>query len=221
MSDRQAHAETTEAPATSFIVTEAQFEEIFPDRNPFYTYAGLVAATEAYPEFTTTGGPEIAAREAAAFLANISHESTGLLHVSEVNTAVYDHYCDPSQPYGCPAGVDAYYGKGPIQLSWNFNYKAAGDALGIDLLNFPHLVETDATVAWKTALWYWNTQPGEGTMTCHEAIVGGHGFAETIRAINGPLECEGGNPRQVASRVALFRRCAEILGTTTGDNLAC
>lgn len=221
MTDAQARTETTEAATASFIVTEAQFEEIFPDRNPFYTYAGLVAATEAYPEFTTTGGPLVAAREAAAFLANVSHESTGLLHVSEVDTTMYDHYCDPSQPYGCPAGVDAYYGKGPIQLSWNFNYKAAGDALGIDLLNFPHRVETDATVAWKTALWYWNTQPGEGSMTCHEAIVGGHGFAETIRAINGPLECEGGNPRQVASRVALFRRCAEILGTTPGDNLAC
>ncbi len=221
MSDARPHTETTEAATASFIVTEAQFEEIFPDRNPFYTYAGLVAATEAYPEFTTTGGPRVAAREAAAFLANVSHESTGLLHVSEVDTTVYDHYCDLSQPYGCPAGVDAYYGKGPIQLSWNVNYKAAGDALGIDLLNLPHLVETDAAVAWKTALWYWNTQPGEGSMTCHEAIVGGHGFAETIRAINGPLECEGGNPRQVASRVALFRRCAEILGTTPGDNLAC
>ena len=207
--------------ATGFVVTEAQFEEMFPDRNPFYTYEGLVAATEAYPKFATTGGPEVAAREAAAFLANVSHESTGLLHVRELDTTVYSHYCDPSQPYGCPAGQDAYYGKGPIQLSWNFNYKAAGDALGIDLLNDPFLVETDATVAWKTALWYWNTQPGEGTMTCHEAIVGDHGFRETIRAINGPLECEGGNPRQVANRVALFRRFAELLGTTTGENLTC
>ncbi|MDF2848543.1 MAG: chitinase, partial [Oerskovia sp.] len=85
----------------------------------------------------------------------------------------------------------------------------------------PFLVETDPTVAWKTALWYWNTQPGEGTMTCHEAIVGEHGFRETIRAINGPLECDGGNPRQVANRVALFRRYAELLGTTTGDDLTC
>jgi predicted chitinase len=212
---------STSGIATGFVVTEAQFEEMFPDRNPFYTYEGLVAATAAYPEFATSGGPVIAAREAAAFLANVSHESTGLLHVSELDTAVYSHYCDLSQPYGCPAGQDAYYGKGPIQLSWNFNYKAAGDALGIDLLNDPFLVETDATVAWKTALWYWNTQPGEGTMTCHEAIVGGHGFRETIRAINGPLECEGGNPRQVANRVALFRRFAELLGTTTGENLTC
>ncbi len=210
------------APSTrSFLVTEAQFEQMFPDRNPFYTYVGLVEATEAYPEFTTTGGPEIEAREAAAFLANISHESAGLKYVSEINTSLYSNYCDPSQPYGCPAGVDAYYGKGPIQLSWNFNYKIAGDALGIDLLNNPHLIETDATVAWKTALWYWNTQPGPATKPCHEAITGDDGFAGTIRAINGPLECEGGMPHQVENRIALFKQYAEILGTTTGDNLSC
>ncbi len=76
-------------------------------------------------------------QEAAAFLANVSHETGGLVHVVEQNQANYPHYCDWGQPYGCPAGQAAYYGRGPIQLSWNFNYKAAGDALGIDLLNNP------------------------------------------------------------------------------------
>jgi predicted chitinase len=205
----------------SFVVTEEQFELLFPERNPFYTYQGLVEATAKYPEFTTTGGQEIALREAAAFLANTSHESLQFKHVVEINTAFYDHYCDPSQPYGCPAGKAAYYGRGPIQLSWNFNYKAAGDALGFDLLNHPELVETDPMVAWATALWYWNTQVGPGNFTCHDAIVGDHGFAETIRSINGPLECEGGNPRQMNNRVRLFTEYCGVLGTTTGDNLTC
>lgn len=213
--------DNSESSTRSFLVTEAQFEQMFPGRNPFYTYAGLVEAAEAYPEFTTTGGDELAAREAAAFLANISHESMGLVHVTEVNTALHADYCDPTQPYGCPAGEDGYYGRGPIQLSWNFNYKAAGDALGIDLLNNPGLVETDPTVAWKTALWYWNTQPGTAEKTCHEAIISDEGFAGTIRAINGPLECEGGNPRQVANRIYLFQDFAQILGTSTGTNLSC
>ncbi|MFB7887732.1 chitinase [Cellulosimicrobium cellulans] len=208
-------------PAPTFVVTEQQFDAMFPERNPFYTYAGLVAATAAYPAFATTGGDRVARREAAAFLANVSHETHGLVHVVEVNTANYPHYCDPSQPYGCPAGQDAYYGRGPLQLSWNFNYRAAGEALGVDLLADPWLVEQDPTVAWQTALWYWNTQPGTASMTCHEAIVGEHGFAETIRSINGPLECEGGNPRQMNNRVRLFRHYVEIVGTTTGDHLTC
>ncbi|MGA4843867.1 glycoside hydrolase family 19 protein [Streptomyces sp. G45] len=206
---------------SDFIVTEAQFEQMFPNRKPFYTYQGLVDALKAYPEFTKTGTEEVRKREAAAFLANVSHETGGLVHVVEQNQANYPHYCDKTQPYGCPAGNDAYYGRGPIQLSWNFNYKAAGDALGIDLLNNPWLVERDPSVAWQTGLWYWNTQKGPGTVTGHQAIVDGHGFGETIRSINGTLECNGGNPAQVKSRIDRFQQFVKILGTTPGDKLSC
>jgi len=207
--------------AEGFVVSEAQFNQIFPNRNAFYTYSGLTAALSAYPEFANTGSDTVKRQEAAAFLANVSHETGGLVHVVEQNTANYPHYCDATQPYGCPAGQAAYYGRGPIQLSWNFNYKAAGDALGIDLLNNPYLVEQDAAVAWKTALWYWNTQTGPGTMTPHQAMVSGAGFGETIRSINGSLECNGGNPGQVQSRINNYTSFVQILGTTPGDNLSC
>ncbi|QJW35443.1 glycoside hydrolase family 19 protein [Cellulosimicrobium protaetiae] len=206
---------------SGFVVSQAQFNQMFPNRNAFYTYQGLVDALSAYPAFATTGGDQVAKREAAAFLANINHETGGLVYVKEINTANYPHYCDATQPYGCPAGQSAYYGKGPIQLSWNYNYKAAGDALGIDLLNNPYLVEQNSAIAWKTALWYWNTQSGPGTMTGHQAIVNGAGFGETIRSINGSLECNGGNPAQVQSRINAFQRFTQILGTTTGANLSC
>ncbi|RFU84370.1 chitinase [Streptomyces triticagri] len=209
------------AAAADFVVSEAQFNEMFPNRNSFYTYSGLTDALSAYPEFATTGDETTQKREAAAFLANVSHETGGLVHIVEENQDNYPHYCDDSQPYGCPAGNDAYYGRGPVQLSWNFNYKAAGDALGIDLLNDPWKVEQDAAVAWKTGLWYWNTQSGPGTMTPHDAMVNGAGFGETIRAINGSLECDGGNPGQVQSRIDLYQRFVQLLGTTPGDNLSC
>ena len=32
----------------------------------------------------------------------------------EINTANWPHYCDYSQPYGCPAGQSAYHDPGPI-----------------------------------------------------------------------------------------------------------
>ncbi|MFD7026971.1 glycoside hydrolase family 19 protein [Streptomyces sp. NPDC059917] len=206
---------------SGFVVSQAQFNQMFPNRNPFYTYNGLVAALSAYPGFTHTGDATTQRREAAAFLANVSHETGGLVYIVEQNTANYPHYCDASQPYGCPAGQAAYYGRGPIQLSWNFNYKAAGDALGINLLANPYLVEQDPAVAMKTALWYWNTQNGPGTMTAHTAMVNGAGFGETIRSINGSLECNGGNPAQVQSRVDKYRAFTQILGVTPGDRLTC
>ncbi|MFE1749303.1 glycoside hydrolase family 19 protein [Streptomyces anandii] len=206
---------------SGFVVSEAQFNQMFPNRNSFYTYSGLTAALSAYPGFANTGSDTVRKQEAAAFLANVSHETGGLVYVVEQNTANYSHYCDWSRPYGCPAGQSAYYGRGPIQLSWNFNYKAAGDALGIDLLNNPWLVQNDSAVAWKTGLWYWNTQSGPGSMTPHNAMVNQAGFGQTIRSINGSLECDGRNPAQVQSRVDAYQRFTQILGVSPGGNLYC
>ncbi|WP_339133974.1 glycoside hydrolase family 19 protein [Streptomyces sp. f51] len=208
-------------PSDGFVVSEAQFNQMFPSRNSFYTYNGLKAALSSFPGFANTGSDTVKKQEAAAFLANVNHETGGLVYVVEQNTANYSHYCDWSQPYGCPAGQSAYYGRGPIQLSWNFNYKAAGDALGIDLLGNPNLVQTDAAVAWKTGLWYWNTQSGPGSMTPHNAMVNSAGFGQTIRSINGSLECDGKNPAQVQSRVDAYQRFTSILGVTPGANLSC
>ncbi|MFJ6622650.1 chitinase [Kitasatospora sp. NPDC091335] len=208
--------------AGSFVVSEAQFNQMFPSRNGFYTYKGLVDALSAYPEFTTTGDDATRRREAAAFLANVSHETGGLRYVVEQNTANYPHYCDTSQPYGCPAGQAAYYGRGPLQLSWNFNYKAAGDALHIDLLHDPYKAEKDPAVSWKTGLWFWNSQTGAGRMTSHDAIVNNKGFGETIRSINGALECDGRNPGQRDDRINLFRKFVGVLQTNVGGgNISC
>jgi chitinase len=205
-------------PSGGFVVSEAQFNQMFPSRNSFYTYSGLTAALSAYPAFATTGSDTVKKQEAAAFLANVSHETGGLVYVTEIDKS--GNYC-AAEPYGCPAGTYSYYGRGPMQLSWNFNYKAAGDSLGVDLLDNPGLVETDPAISWKTGLWYWNTQTGPGTMTPHNAMVNGAGFGETIRSINGSIECNGGNPAEVQDRVNKYESYAAILGVSPGGNLSC
>lgn len=48
-----------------FVVAEAQFERMFPDRDPFFTYDGLVEATAAYPAFARTGSRTTRKQEAA------------------------------------------------------------------------------------------------------------------------------------------------------------
>ncbi|GIF25106.1 putative chitinase [Actinoplanes tereljensis] len=205
---------------SGFVVTEAQFNSMFPGRNGFYTYAGLVDAMKKYPAFATSGSDAVKRQEAAAFLANVGHETGGLVYIDEINTANWPHYCDTSQPYGCPAGQSAYHGRGPIQLSWNFNYYAAGNALGVDLLNNPNLVATNSSISWQTGLWYWMTGTGAAGTTSHNAMVNGQGFGTTIRAINS-IECNGGNPAQVQSRVNLYTQFTGILGVSTGGNLTC
>lgn len=208
--------------AGAFVVSQAQFHQMFPNRNNFYSYQGLVDALRAYPGFTTTGSEAVRKREAAAFLANVSHETGGLRYVVEQNKANYDHYCDQGQSYGCPAGRAAYYGRGPLQLSWNYNYKAAGAALHIDLLHNPYQVERNAAVSWETGLWFWNSQKGAGRMTAHNAMVNGNGFGETIRSINGDLECNGRNPDERNDRINLYKKFVGTLGTGVGGgNISC
>ena len=58
-------------------------------------------------------------------------------------------------------------------------------------------------------------------MTPHEAMVDGKGFGETIRSINGALECNGGNPDQVSNRVDLYLQFTTILKVKPGENLRC
>ena len=209
------------AAAAGFIVTEAQVNKIFPNRNSFYTYQGLVNGAAKYGAFATTGSDTTKKREAAAFLANVTQETGGLQYIREINKANYPHYCDKSQSYGCPAGNDQYYGRGSLQLSWNYNYKAAGDSLGVDLLRNPDKVATDATLAWGTGLWFWNTQNGAGTMTAHNAMVNNKGFGETIRSINGGLECNGKGADQRNARINYYKNITGILGVDPGGNLGC
>jgi glycosyl hydrolase family 19 (putative chitinase) len=212
----------TPAPSdTSGNLTEAKFDELFPGRNSFYTYASLSEAMKAFPEFANSGSDTAKKQELAAFLANVSHETGGLGAIVEENTANYGNYCDPNASYGCPAGKASYYGRGPLQLSWNTNYKSAGDALGIDLLNDPDRVAKDSSVAWKAALWFWMNSSGAGSVTPHNAILN-NGFGETIRSINGKIECAGGpGAASVQSRVTAYQNITKSLGVEPGNNLSC
>ncbi|ATB27621.1 chitinase [Melittangium boletus DSM 14713] len=202
------------------ILSESTFNAMFPGRNGFYTYSALVAAANSFSGFATTGTTETRKREVAAFLANIAHETGNLVYIEEIAKSTM---CDTSwgpPGCGCAAGK-MYYGRGPIQLSWNGNYCAAGNALGVDLKNNPDLVARDATISWRTGFWFWMTQTGAGSMTGHNAIVNGAGFGETIRTINGALECGGRNPAQVQSRVNNYTRFCSLLGVSPGANTGC
>lgn len=203
--------------SVSSLISEAQFNSMFPQKIPFYTYQGFIQAAETVPGFAKEGDTETRKREIAAILANADHESDHFKAVREYNTANYGHYCQADHAtYPCKAGQAQYYGRGPIQLSWNYNYGAAGDYLKVDLLSNPDLVATDPKIAFMTMMWYWMTQKGPGTMTGHEAIVNGKGFGETIRSINGSLECNGRNSAQVNNRIAAYNTTLRALGASKG-----
>jgi predicted chitinase len=194
------------------ILSEAQFNSMFPNRNPFYSYAGFSAAVASFPGFATTGDTATRKREVAAFLANANHETGGLVHITEIARPVL---CGGGE-CGCAPG-QSYYGRGPLQLSWSYNYCTAGRVLGLPLSTDPGLAERDSTVSWRVAIWFWMQNSGAGSRTCHDSMVNGAGFGETIRTINGGLECNGGNPGQVQSRINAFRNFVGVLGVDVGS----
>ncbi|XP_057815631.2 endochitinase 4-like [Cryptomeria japonica] len=179
----------------------------------FYNYDSFINASNAFNGFGTTGSSDVNKREAAAFFANAAHETGGFCFIEEQNPTMM--YCDPSNTqYPCTAGK-SYYGRGPLQLSWNYNYGAAGKDLQFDGLNNPEMVATDPSISFKTAVWFWmvNSQ-------CHTAITSDQGFGGTIKAINS-MECGGGNATAVSSRVNYFQKFCQQLNVDPGSNLQC
>jgi Chitinase class I len=178
------------------IITRAFFDAIYPagSRHPVFTYDGLIQAAQAYPAFVGAGSVDACKKEAAAFLANVSHETGRLRWAEEINKS---RYC---QPNASSCGCDA-----------------AGAALGVDLLNQPSMVSSSPELAWKTALWFW-MRGGSGS--CHAAMVDGNGgFGQTIKIINGGIECgKGGygSVMGVTERVNYYIDYARRLGVDPG-----
>ncbi|XP_019160085.1 PREDICTED: chitinase 6-like [Ipomoea nil] len=204
--------------SVSGIVTAAFFDGIAGkasascEAKGFYTRAAFLEAAESYPKFGTVGSADVAKREVAAFFAHVTHETIQMCYINEINGTTRD-YCDETDTeYPCASGK-MYYGRGPIQLSWNFNYGPAGKSIGFDGLNNPDVVAKDSVISFKTALWFWMKY-------CHSLIVSGKGFGATIRAING-IECDGGGPRSVRNRVKYFKEYCRQFGIQTGDRLTC
>ncbi|RHY48509.1 hypothetical protein DYB30_007236 [Aphanomyces astaci] len=199
------------------ILPKSLFLQIFPQALPIYKYENLVAIAAKYPEFANTGNVDVDRREVAAFLGQISLESGDLRYVEEINKSTM---CQQSAEYPCAAGKQ-YFGRGPIQLSWNYNYKDFGKAVNLDLVASPELVATDYDLVWWSALWYWNADKWNGNI--HKVVGLPGGFAKTTFIINGGLECGLNPPNRESekSRIASFKKFCSLLGVAPGDNLSC
>src|SRR5574343_216890 len=95
----------------------------------------------------------------AAFIAQIAHETGGFKWFRELGSAAYfkryEHRTDLGNVK--PADVSRFKGRGFIQMTGRSNYAAAGNFLGLDLVNNPELAETPEVGA-RIDIWYWTTK---------------------------------------------------------------
>jgi len=131
----------------------------------------------------------------AAFLAQLAHESGEFRYMEEIASgAAYEGRKDLGNTQ--PGDGVRFKGRGPIQLTGRSNYRAAGQALGIDLENNPKRA-ADPDVGFRTAAWFWNSR---NLNTYADA----GNFREVTRRINGGYN-------GLASREAYYNRALNVL----------
>jgi putative chitinase len=124
----------------------------------------------------------VGAKRVAAFIAQIGHESGQLVYVREIwgPTAAQKKYEDRADLGNTVAGDGfKYRGRGLIQITGRANYAACGEALGLDLINSPELLE-QPQYACMSAAWFW---AANGLNTLADA----GDFERITRRINGGL----------------------------------
>lgn len=132
----------------------------------------------------------------AAFLAQVAHESDDLRYWREIASgAAYEGRSDLGNVNNGD-GV-RYAGRGPLQLTGRANYSKCGQALGIDLIGHPEIVETPS-VGFRTSVWFWTTHGLNALADAGE-------FDKITRRING-----GTNGQD--SRRKYHARAGSILG---------
>ena len=139
----------------------------------------------------------------AAFIAQVGHESGQFRYVRELGNDQYLSKYDTgslAKRLGNTPEADGdgqkYRGRGLIQITGRANYAECGEALGLDLVNHPELLEKPQH-ACMSAAWFWSSR---GLSTLADA-----GKFDTItRRING-------GQNGAADRQALYARALKVL----------
>jgi len=174
-------------------ITQQQLLQILPNAR---TQAGVFvsALNTAMQHYQIVG-----TKRAAAFIAQIGHESGQLRYVREIwgPTAAQRGY-EGREDLGntVPGDGQKYCGRGLIQITGRANYAKCGEALGLDLISHPELLELPQHAA-MSAAWFWK-QKGLNDLADRDQ------FNIITRRINGGLN-------GLADRLALWEKARKVL----------
>ncbi len=178
-------------------ITQQQLQQILPNAGQTAGVFVPVLNT-AMIRFQIVGTKRI-----AAFIAQIGHESGQFRYVRELGNDQYLSKYDTgtlAKRLGNTPEADGdgqkYRGRGLIQITGRANYMMCGEALALDLVNHPELLEKPQH-ACMSAAWFWASR---GLNTLADA-----GQFDTItRRING-------GQNGAADRQALYARALKVL----------
>jgi len=242
------------------LFTKTMFNDFFPNIDnvncsgkDFFSYDSFITATESFPDFANSGDDDVDALEIAAFLGQTSHETTGgwatapggaqswgycFKEENGCDNGTCTQYTAKGNPckgsgYDCTAVAgQTYYGRGPIQLSWNYNYAAFSESILGDaskLVENPGRVSEEPVLSYQSALWFWMTAQSPKP-SCHDVISGNWtpsdsdkakgrtaGYGMVTNIINGGIECNKKTGSKVIDRVEFYKRYAKIMDVSVGE----
>ncbi len=239
------------------LLSETEWNQLFPHMNGgdslgklFYSYTAFVNATKRFPQFLTDGSTQLKKRELAAFLATISHETGGgnendMVHFYDYGLYYKEElaclngcasYSDTTNLNYPPVSGKSYHGRGPIQLSWNYNYGLFSEMVfgnKDSLLNNPGLLTTDPELSFASAIWFWVTAQ-EPKPSCHDVMSGKWapnetdslagrkpGFGAVMNIVNGGLECGGIESVKNKFRLEYYLAFCKKMKVDPGLNISC
>ncbi len=174
-------------------ITQQQLLQILPNA---HTQAGVFvsALNTAMQHYQIVG-----LKRAAAFIAQIGHESGQLRYVREIwGPSAAQRGYEGREDLGntVPGDGRKYCGRGLIQITGRANYAKCGEALGLDLISHPELLELPQHAA-MSAAWFWK-QKGLNDLADRDE------FNTITRRINGGLN-------GLQDRLEIWKRAREVL----------
>lgn len=243
-------------------LNEEKWNELFPNRygiglkdsinnNPdFYSFKSFIEAAKIFPSFVSEGDETVQKKELAAFLANIAQETSGgwetapggyfkwgLYFSEENNPGRLNTYNDTSKKKYPGVEGKYYYGRGPKQLTWNYNYGQFSEAWygsKDTLLDHPELLSKDPVLSFASAIWFWMTAQFPKP-SCHDIMIGKWtpnaddiqkgrlpGFGATVNVINGGVECGSGSDiPKTKYRYQYYLYFCKYFNVLPSDNISC
>lgn len=247
-------------------LNEKKWNELFPDRfnlssygdqaknrkrkKDFYSFKSFLKAAESFPQFLAGDDTVMQKRELCAFFANIAYETGGgwddapggyykwgLYYTQELECEKgCPQYTDTTKKNYPPVAGQSYHGRGPLQLSWNYNYGQFSESFLGDketLLKNPSLVANDPVTCFASAIWFWTTAQFPKP-SCHDIIYnnwkptqkdidGGRlpGFGTVLNVINGGIECGPKAPAGTKYRYGYYLYFCKYFKVDPGPDVDC
>ncbi len=215
-------------------------------KQTFYGFSGYdqgggsevqLGGTVDFATFCNVGTDDVRKLELCAFFSNASHETTGgwvgaqistfawgLYYISENDGNAGTYVVDQANNNYPSVSGQSYCGRGPLQISYNYNYGPCSEILygtKTTLLNNPDLLaqKGNGYIAIMTALWYWMI-PQPPKPSCHDVMCGvwtpsaeditnkrnTSKFGMTINIINGGVECGYGTNASAQDRIDYYQQ---------------